>query len=118
MAFEQMTLDELADQFEASSDDPVVRRLGRLLRDWKTTDATVTDLSQAVNHYFGTSWIVSDVEHDEAFEAWARFSDRILGQMGVMTMNERLYHLGLLERFDRAKPDRRVLYQKLLAEQE
>lgn len=111
-----MTLDELAARFETGSDDPVVRKLGRLLLGWKTTDATVTDLVAAVEHYIGTTWIASEAEHEEVYGAWAGFRDGVIGRLGGMTMNERLYHLSLFDRFDGSKPDRPVIYQKLLAE--
>jgi hypothetical protein len=111
-----MTLDELAARFEIGSDDPVVQKLGRLFLDWKTTDARVTDLVAAVEHYIGTTWIASDAEHEKVYRTWAEFRDGVIGRIGGMTMNERLYHLSLLDRFDESKADRPMIYQKLLAE--
>ena len=111
-----MTLDELATGFKARSDDPVVQQLGRLLLDWKTTDATVADLAETVDRYFGTTWIASEAEHDAAFGAWVEFRDEVVNRIGGMTMNERLYHLSLFDRFDGSASGRHVVYQKLLAE--
>jgi hypothetical protein len=111
-----MTLDELAARFETESDDPVVQKLGRLLLDWKTTDATVTDLVAAVERYVGTTWIASEAEHERVYGTWTRFRDGVISRIEGMTMNERLYHLSLFDRFDGSKADRPTIYEKLLAE--
>ena len=76
-----MTLDELAIQFETGSNDPVVRKLGRLLLNWKTTDATVTDLVASVEHYIGTTWIADEVEHEEVYGMWVEFRDDVINQI-------------------------------------
>ena len=110
-----MTLDELAARFETGSDDPVVRKLGQLLLDWKATDATVTDLVAAVERYVGTTWIASEAEHEKVYGAWSEFRDGVIGRIDGMTMNERLYHLSLFDRFDESEQDRPIVYQKLLA---
>jgi hypothetical protein len=111
-----MTLDELAARFNTESSDPVVQRLGQALLDWKATDATVTDLAKSVEHYIGTTWIASEAEHEEVYRAWAKFRDQVIGRIGGMTMNERLYHMSLLDQFEATKPDQSRVYQKLLAE--
>ncbi|MEM9997589.1 MAG: hypothetical protein AAF809_07795 [Bacteroidota bacterium] len=110
-----MTLDELASQFRRMWIDPNVRQLGQLLHEWKTTEATVADLSATVERYFGTVEIKSETERERAFVAWSRFREEVIDRIGGMTMNERLYRLGLFERFDSDESARSIIYQKLLA---
>ena len=117
MAVRHVTsLDELATRFKTGSADPVVQRLGRLLLEWKATDATVNDLVADVERYIGTTWIANTAEHDEVYGMWSGFKENVIAWIGGMTMNERLYHLSLFDRFDESEPDRPILYRKLLAE--
>ena len=112
-----MHLDELAHRIASVSDDPLVQRLPKLLRDWKFDDTTVEQLRESVERYIGNSWIQSTRHHEDVYGLWSTFRDEAITSIGGMTMNERLYWFSLFPLFDACETDddRSRFYKKLLA---
>jgi hypothetical protein len=110
-------LGELAQQISATSRDPVVQGLAKLLRDWQSDDTTVTQLCESVERYVGNRWIDSEREHEQVYSLWSKFRDEAIEPIAGMTMNERLFWFGLFAPFDACQTDdeRARFYSKLLA---
>ena len=110
-----MTLDELADSFEERFSDPSLQRLAELLRAWRLSAETVVTLRYQVEKFLGNVWL-SDSVHVDAYSLWSLFIEKEVNQIQGMTMNERLWAFGLMERFDAAGPaEQEVIYSKVLA---
>jgi len=112
-----MNLAELATHLSGSFTDPVIHRLAAVLRAWKADTSTAQDLRETVERYLGNKWIARDDEHRKAYDAWSSFRDSAIGGIRGMTINERLYWFGLVDRFDAsAGPQKLIIYRKLHAE--
>jgi hypothetical protein len=110
-----MNLDELARRIRAISAEPVVEGLADLLLHWKTDDSTAVELRDNVERYLGNSWVENDEDYRKLYRLWSLFREQVIARIGGITMNERLYWFGLLERFDASLSDeeRRAIYRKL-----
>lgn len=112
-----MNLDELENKIRAVSADPAVRGMADLLNAWKDDSTTVDDLAIAMERYIGNVWISTNQDHDRVYALWSVFRQDSIVAIRGMTMNERLYSFGLLDRFEvlQSDSDRHVLYVKLHA---
>jgi len=113
----QMTIDELASSISDTSTDAVVQGLARLLVQWKRNTANVHELRSQVDRYVGNSWIADDSTHAVVYGLWSAFCSTAIEGIGNMSMNERLFHFGLLNEFDNANTHQagEGIYAKLLA---
>ena len=112
-----MNLDNLIAEVRSVSADVAVQGIADQLAAWKNTADTADQLAATIERCIGHTWIASDQQHAQVYALWSAFRrDRIEAIHG-MTMNERLYSFGLLDRFYavQAAGDRKVLYAKLLA---
>ena len=112
-----MNLDELEQKIRAISAGPAVHGVASQLTAWKDSSATADELAMAMERYIGNVWIGSDQDHDRIYALWSAFRKDSIDAIRGMTMNERLYSFGLLERFDslQSDSDRQALYAKLHA---
>jgi hypothetical protein len=112
-----VNIDELAAAIRSVSPEEPAQRLGNLLLEWKRDDSTAEDLRSHIERAIGHIWFSTDAVHGEVYRLWSEFRSRAIDGIGGMTMNERLYWFGLLERFDKAKTDeaRKRVYAKLHA---
>ena len=112
-----MILDELALSIRTSSSDPLAIKLADLLSQWKDDDSNVEDLESRVERYIGNSWISSEEEQKQIYRLWSEFKSDTVKSVRGMTMNERLFRFGLMDRFDTARTEqkRMTIYVKLLA---
>ena len=110
-----MNIDDLISSCKNVSHDPVVSRLTELLTLWKLDDRTVDQLRDHIERFIGNTWIQDRDEHNQVYELWTEFRDANIRGIGGMTMNERLYAFGLIERFDTCEDDdsRARIYKKL-----
>jgi len=113
-----MTLDELANELRAVSDEKEVRGLAKYLEEWKHDNRNAEALEEMVERFFVNVWIPEEEEHSKAYRLWSAFRDDAIHGIGGMTLNERLYAFGLFERFDSCKSEgeRLVVYGKVRAE--
>lgn len=112
-----MIFDELVSSIKAASADPIAAKLADLLLQWKHDDSNVEELESWVEHYIGNSWIASEAEHKNIYGLWENFRSETMRGIGGMTMNERLFCFGLMNRLDVARTERErlAIYAKLLA---
>ncbi|WP_308364409.1 MULTISPECIES: hypothetical protein [unclassified Microbulbifer] len=112
-----MTLDELANELHAASDEKAVRDLAKYIEEWKGDDRNAEALEKMVERFFGNVWVSKEEEHLKAYGLWSSFRDDAIHGIGGMTMNERLYAFALFERFDSCKSEaeRREVYGKVHA---
>ena len=112
-----MNLDELAKEIQNISHEKVIQELSRHLLEWKTNNKTAENLKDEIEKYIGSSWVESDEDHEKVYQLWSSFRDEAILGIGGMTMNERLYFFGLLNRFDSTpnQESRLIVYKKLHA---
>jgi hypothetical protein len=112
-----MTLDELAKEIRAVSDEKLIQDLARYIEEWKGDDRNAEALETMVERFFGNVWIPQEEVHSKAYKLWSSFRDDAIHGIGGMTMNERLYAFDLFERFDSCKSEAEelVLYGKVHA---
>jgi hypothetical protein len=112
-----MNLDELAQRIREVSKEEVVQGLADLLMAWKEDQSTAEELRQSVERYIGNSWIEKDADHSKIYQLWSSFRDQAIAGIGGMTMNERLYWFGLVERYDvcQDREAKLAIYKKLHA---
>lgn len=112
-----MNLDELAQSFRNISNEKIIDDLVQYLAAWKSDDRNVNELETMVERLFGNTWMQNETDHSKAYGLWKTFGDDAIQGIGGMTMNERLYLFGLLERFylSNTEEQKHVVYIKLLA---
>lgn len=112
-----MNLDELIVRLQDVSADPVVADLAKHLAQWKDNGKTTEELRQHIERFIGNTWIQNQDEHSQVYALWSDFRDKAIHGIEGMTMNERLYYFGLLDRFDACEDDesRLIIYTKLHA---
>jgi len=113
----QLTIDEMASAIGHTSTDAVVQGLARLMAEWKFNADNVYELRTQVERYIGHSWIADGSTHAAVYGLWTAFFKTAIDCIGSMSMNERLFHFGLFERFENATSPqaREEIYAKLLA---
>ena len=55
-----------------------------------------------MEHIFGNTWLTDGMAHTKAYSTWDKFKELLLQSIHGMTVNERLFALGLLDEFDKA----------------
>jgi hypothetical protein len=55
-----------------------------------------------MEHLFGNTWLKDEAAYSEAYAAWDRFKGLFRQSIHGMTVNERLFALGLLKEFEDA----------------
>ena len=82
---------------------------------WREDDSTVGVLMAGLDRILGQIWFSSNENHAKVALLIARLRDTV-ARIDGMTMNERLYAFGLMDRWDRtATAQRDNLYKKVLA---
>ena len=112
-----MNLDEFAKALNKDSNERRVSDLALYVEAWKSDNRDVNELETMVERFIGNTWLPGEKEHSNVYSLWETFrGDAILGIDG-MTMNERIYCFGLVERFSKSKSekDKNAIYRKLLA---
>lgn len=65
-------------------------------------DEPIGDDVSSMEKLFGKTWLKDQRAYREAYSTWDRFKDLLVQSLGGMTVNERLFGLGLLDEFDDA----------------
>ena len=80
----------------------------------------IRDDISTMEKLFGNTWLKDNESYHKAYEAWDKFKELLGRSIHGMTVNERLFNLGLLDDFDKAvkKKDksrlRAILYKCFL----
>jgi hypothetical protein len=112
-----MNYDEFVNEVQKYDSDSDVAKLLGLLKGWKLNDENVFKLQSTIERFFGHSWIESEETHDHLYKLWSSFNNSAIGNIGGMTMNERLFWFGLFDQFDSCKSEikKQLIYSKLSA---
>lgn len=62
----------------------------------------IGDDIDTMEHLFGNTWLKDETAYSKAYTAWDRFKGLFRQSIHGMTVNERLFALGLLKEFDDA----------------
>lgn len=114
-----MNLDELVKNIQKVSDEEIVQDLANYLINWKNNNSTTENLKYGVEKFISNIWVEKTEEHNKIYKMWSTFRDDAIQKINGMTMNERLYIFGLIEKFDLYKDqeEQDIIYKKLAAEQ-
>lgn len=112
-----MNYDEFVNEVQKYDSDSDVAKLLDVLKGWKLNDENVVQLQSTIERFFGHSWIESEKAYDHLYKLWSSFNTSAIGNIGGMTMNERLFWFGLFEQFDSCKSEakKQLIYSKLSA---
>lgn len=111
-----MNIDKLIQLYE-NENNQIVKWIAIVLNDWKISDKDIDDLVYVIEKYFGNTWIDDEKKYERVYKIWADFKNTEIVSSPGMTMNERLWVFGLMDRFDQSKSDveKEVIYKKLKA---
>jgi len=65
-------------------------------------DQPIGDDISSMEKLFGNTWLKDSASNSKAYAAWDRFKEILVRSIHGMTVNERLFNLGLLDEFDAA----------------
>ncbi len=65
-------------------------------------DESIGDDIASMERLFGNTWLKDEQSYRKAYSTWDRFKGLLIQSLHGMTVNERLYHLGLFDQFDNA----------------
>jgi len=65
-------------------------------------DEPIGDDVASMDRLFGNTWLKDDQAYRQAYTAWDRYKGLLIQSIQGMTVNERLFSLGLLDEFDSA----------------
>jgi len=113
-----MNLDELIENILNISNENAVKGLGLFIAGFKNDDRNINEWTNSVEKYFGNIWIENEEDHNKIYKMWSDFKNNVIKNINGMTMNERLYLFGLMEKYDLCKNEkkREIIYKKLNAE--
>ncbi len=112
-----MNYDDFFNEVHKYDSDSDVAKLLGVLKGWKLNTENVVQLQSTIERFFGHSWIESEATHNHLYKLWSSFNTSAIGNIGGMTMNERLFWFGLFEQFDSCKSEakKQLIYSKLSA---
>jgi len=67
---------------------------------WKNDQSDIYALYKTLKKWHGSVWFENDESHAEFHSFLEKFKKKSIDGIGGMTVNERLFHFGLLEEWD------------------
>ena len=112
-----MILDELIEDIKKVSNEKVVQDIAQYINNWKNDNRDIMAFDRDVEKYLGNIWIDNTDDFGKIYKMWTEFKKDIIININGMTVNERLYVLGLFERFDSCKneDEQNIIYEKINA---
>lgn len=65
-------------------------------------DEPIGDDIASMERLFGNTWLKDDQSYRQAYSTWDQFKGLLIQSLQGMTVNERLFNLGLFDQFDNA----------------
>jgi hypothetical protein len=62
----------------------------------------IGDDIDSMEHLFGNTWLKDKKSYSQAYSSWDEFKQLLTQSIHGMTVNERLFNLGLMDEFDKA----------------
>ncbi|WP_432671942.1 hypothetical protein [Flavobacterium sp. SM2513] len=112
-----MSLDQLILNIKKISSEKDAIGLANYIQEWKTNEMTAVELRSSVEKYLGNIWLENNFDYLHMYSVWSEFRDVAIDGIGGMTMNERLYHFGLLEAYEKliTEKEKEKFFTKLMA---
>jgi hypothetical protein len=112
-----MTIDQLISNIRKISSEKDAQGLSDYIQDWKTNEMNTIELKSSVERHLGNIWLENNFDYLHIYSEWSKFRDFAIDGIGGMTMNERLYHFGLFEEYEKAsnEKEKEKCYTKLMA---
>ncbi|WP_026976620.1 hypothetical protein [Flavobacterium tegetincola] len=112
-----MTIDKLILHIRKIAPDKVVQEVADTLQSWKTNEMNSEALENSFEKYLGNIWLENNFDYLQIYSLWSEFKRVTIDSIGGMTMNERLFHFGLVDEFENASTDleKEKFYLKLMA---
>ena len=112
-----MSLDQLILNIKRISSEKEVLGLANYIQEWKANEMNAVELRSSVEKYLGNSWLENNFDYLNIYSVWSEFRDVAIDGIGGMTMNERLYHFGLLEAYEKltTEKEKEKFFTKLMA---
>jgi hypothetical protein len=112
-----LNLDEVTKEISDELSSKLGKDLVNLLFDWKSDNHSVSWLAETVDRYIANNSDNTNPNHRRLIALWKGFRSEAIERIGGFTMNERLYHFSLFERFDNSsnEKDKSGVYTKLHA---
>ena len=86
-----MNLDEFVQSLRSTSKEKHLQELADYIDEWKHDDRNVSELEITIERFFGYIRWFSEEDFSKAYEVWSTFRSEVIGKVGGMTMNERLF---------------------------
>ena len=69
---------------------------------------------ELAEHYFGNTWLKDTISYNKQYSVWCTFTGLLRKSLQSMTVNERIFTLGLDREYDNAKMSKNTEQIKLL----
>jgi hypothetical protein len=100
-----LEIESLARNTNYAEDRPIYERFlsySAIIISKLVKDKPIGDDISTMEKLFGNSWLKENESYSKAYEAWDKFKELFVRSIHGMTVNERLFNLGLLDEFDAA----------------
>ena len=100
-----LEIEFLAKNTKYAEDRPIYERLlsqSAIISAKLVKDQPIGDDISSVEKLFGNTWLKDNASYSKAYKAWDRFKELFVRSIHGMTVNERLFNLGLFDDFDAA----------------
>jgi hypothetical protein len=110
-----MNLDELVNSIPESEAE-LKSSLKHWVESWKQDDRTTDELGYSIGKWHGNVWFKDTNISNKFYSDFMAFKREAIEGIGGMTINERLYHFSLFEKWGQSNENQKaIIYRKLKA---